>query len=396
MVNILVAEDDKDDYLLLEEAIETVLPDFEITRSRNGKELLQHVGGTMVPDLIFLDLNMPKINGRDCLVAIRQQKHLAATPVIIYSTSSDFEDIDSCYKNGCTLYLVKQPSFKGLQAELRRVLSHDSAREALQKAEEKFSLFLKVSSEQVFRMSADWKKMFVLGGKNYLTGTEQTDSSPFQKNIHPGDQPLVMATIQKAISTRSMFELEYRVIRKDHSIKWMFTRAVPMLGHDGVVMEWIGTASDITARKSAEQELKEEHYFLEQITDNTPHLIYVYDLDEQRFIYVNRRIQEIAGITQDDVYSLGPHVFKLALHPDDIGKRVDHLNHLASLKIGDIRENEFRLKVGDSYRWFRSKDHIFKTEGGRVKQVIGLSEEITYEKRLQEVLVNETGGVGLN
>ncbi|MGN6400976.1 MAG: response regulator, partial [Flavisolibacter sp.] len=125
MVNILVAEDDRDHFLLLEEAIENTLPHYRITHSRDGKECLQKIEEQEVPDMIFLDLNLPRKNGLDCLVEIRKQKHLQTTPVVIYSTSSDFEDIDLCYKAGCTLYLVKPPSFKELLVQVKKLFSHE-------------------------------------------------------------------------------------------------------------------------------------------------------------------------------------------------------------------------------------------------------------------------------
>lgn len=121
MVNIYIAEDDRDDFLLLEEALENILPKFNINHSRHGKAFLQSLNKDAEPDLIFLDLNIPKKNGIDCLVELRQKKKLRRIPVIIYSTSSDVEDIDSCYKNGCTLYLVKPASFTELVTQLRKI-----------------------------------------------------------------------------------------------------------------------------------------------------------------------------------------------------------------------------------------------------------------------------------
>lgn len=116
-----MAEDDKDDFLLLKEAIEEVLPKFNIDHSRDGYEFLQKINDDLEADLIFLDLNMPKRNGIDCLIEIRQKKKLHSTPVIIYSTSSNFEDIDACYKNGCSLYLVKPDSYKDLVTQIRKI-----------------------------------------------------------------------------------------------------------------------------------------------------------------------------------------------------------------------------------------------------------------------------------
>lgn len=120
-VNILIAEDDPDDFLLLKEAIEEVLPKFNIDHCRNGMDVIQKINERTDLDLIFLDINIPKKTGIDCLIEIRKRQYLASTPVIIYSTSSHFEDIDRCYKNGCTLYLVKPPSFKDLVTQIRKI-----------------------------------------------------------------------------------------------------------------------------------------------------------------------------------------------------------------------------------------------------------------------------------
>jgi CheY-like chemotaxis protein len=121
MVNILIAEDDKDDFLLLKEAIEDALPKFNIEHSVDGITFLQSSGKGLEPDLIFLDLNMPKKSGFDCLLELRQMERLQSTPVIIYSTSSAVDDIDRCYKNGCTLYLVKPASFKDLVTQVKKI-----------------------------------------------------------------------------------------------------------------------------------------------------------------------------------------------------------------------------------------------------------------------------------
>ena len=120
-VNIHIAEDDRDDFLALKEAIEEVLPKFNISHSRNGQEFLQKINELPPADLIFLDLNMPKKNGIDCLIEFRQKRKLKSTPVIIYSTSSHFEDIDACYRNGCTLYMVKPTSYKDLLNQVRKI-----------------------------------------------------------------------------------------------------------------------------------------------------------------------------------------------------------------------------------------------------------------------------------
>jgi PAS domain-containing protein len=68
------------------------------------------------------------------------------------------------------------------------------------------------------------------------------------------DQPQVMTAINRAVAAKSVFEMEHRVLRKDGTLGWTFSRAVPMLNSMGEIMEWFGTAKDVTAAKLAQEE----------------------------------------------------------------------------------------------------------------------------------------------
>jgi len=80
-----------------------------------------------------------------------------------------------------------------------------------------------------------------------------------------------MAQIQRAIETNSLFELEHRVIRVDGSLGWTYSRAVPILGANGDIVEWFGAASDVTHRKRAEQALRENRERQAFLPDATSH-----------------------------------------------------------------------------------------------------------------------------
>ena len=107
MPNILIAEDDADDLLLFKEALAEVIPDFNIYHARNGLECVDILKTqSPVPDVIFLDMSMPLLNGLQCLENIKEQRHLKNIPVIMLSTSDLMHDVDASYKNGATLYLL--------------------------------------------------------------------------------------------------------------------------------------------------------------------------------------------------------------------------------------------------------------------------------------------------
>ena len=120
---ILIADDDDDDKMLFKEALseqtDLLIEDFD-----SGAGLYKKlVEMDTLPDLAFLDLNMPEMGGKDCLRKIRSNIKLQSLPIIIYSTSSTERDIDDTYRMGANLYVVKPNTF----SELKRTLSKVTA-----------------------------------------------------------------------------------------------------------------------------------------------------------------------------------------------------------------------------------------------------------------------------
>jgi signal transduction histidine kinase/ActR/RegA family two-component response regulator len=109
----------------------------------------------------------------------------------------------------------------------------------------------------VYRMSPDWSVMRELDGGGFLGNTEDPRPSWLDDYIPPEDQATVYRAIADAIRHKRVFELEHRVHRADGGIGWTLSRAVPIIGADGGIVEWIGAASDTTERRSAEERLRE-------------------------------------------------------------------------------------------------------------------------------------------
>lgn len=123
-LNILLADDDKDEYFLFEKALEELSVLTHLKTVSNGEELINYLTENTehLPDVIFLDLNMPRINGSECLLKIKGNKKLKHLPVIIYSTSLRDESVDELYKNGAHYYLHKS-NFAELPECIRKVLA---------------------------------------------------------------------------------------------------------------------------------------------------------------------------------------------------------------------------------------------------------------------------------
>ncbi|WP_026814379.1 response regulator [Arenibacter certesii] len=114
---IFLADDDQDDRMLFLEAIDEILLETETKTFDNGVDLMAKLleNDAPLPDLIFLDLNMPLMTGEECLVDIRNEPRLAEIPIIIYSGYMDYDKINLLRKKGANKYLQKPSSFKSLQ-----------------------------------------------------------------------------------------------------------------------------------------------------------------------------------------------------------------------------------------------------------------------------------------
>ena len=124
MMNIALADDDADDRMLFEEAIEEIEMKTQLSLFKDGKQLMNHLlaSPTTLPEIVFLDLNMPVKNGMQCLKEIRQHPLLKELCVAIYSTSSSEQDIEETFVHGANIYINKPNSFGELKKAIEKVL----------------------------------------------------------------------------------------------------------------------------------------------------------------------------------------------------------------------------------------------------------------------------------
>ena len=116
-IHLLLADDDKDDCLLFKEALEELPVSAELTMVDNGEELMRRLSKKAgeLPSVIFLDLNMPRKNGFECLAEIKQSEKLKNLPVVIFSTSLDPEVVNMLYTRGAQYYIRKPSEFSRLK-----------------------------------------------------------------------------------------------------------------------------------------------------------------------------------------------------------------------------------------------------------------------------------------
>ncbi|MGZ5133935.1 MAG: response regulator [Flavitalea sp.] len=117
---IMIVDDDEDDVELFRDALKEVDDSIKCICSINGEDALDKLSnGNEAPDYIFLDLNMPRLNGKQCLQRIKANVKLRHIPVIIYTTSKLKEDMEETKRMGALMFLTKP----NRGSELRKAIS---------------------------------------------------------------------------------------------------------------------------------------------------------------------------------------------------------------------------------------------------------------------------------
>ena len=123
-LDILLADDDTDDCLFFEEALRELPISTKLTAVHDGEQLMQLLNTEeKLPHILFLDLNMPRKNGFECLTEIKHNKKLNKLPVVIFSTSLEKEVVNMLYDNGAQYFIRKPSEFAQFQKIIFHVLT---------------------------------------------------------------------------------------------------------------------------------------------------------------------------------------------------------------------------------------------------------------------------------
>ena len=228
---------------------------------------------------------------------------------------------------------------------------------ARRESERRFKALTDASEFVVYRMSPDWSHMHQLDGRGFLQDSPVIKADWFDDYIPPEDQELIRKSINEAIRIKSIFELQHRVLRVDGSYGWTHSRAVPILDADGEIVEWIGSASDITAQKAAEERLKDANRRKDEFLAMLAHelrnplapisaaaeLLQLGKVEKERLVLISkiisRQVKHLGSLVDDllDVSRVTRGLVKLDFHAVDIKRVVS----VALEQVGPLVESRY-------------------------------------------------------
>ena len=256
------------------------------------------------------------------------------------------------------------------------------AHQAVRESEERFRTFISATSNVVYRMSPDWSEMRYLDGNEFIADTKTSSRAWVDEYIHPDDRSHVMAMIQRAIQSKTIFELEHRVIRADGSLGWIYSRAIPIFDEHGEILEWFGAASDVSPRKQAEEALRQQQGRAEFVADAADVGFWFCDLPFDKLIW-DKRVKDHFWLPLDAGVTI--QTFYERLHPED--REPTRLAIERSIATNTQYDVEYRTVAPDGRQnWIRAIGRTFYDAGGRPMRFDGVTLNVTGRKQSELAL----------
>ncbi|MEN6497601.1 MAG: response regulator [Thermoguttaceae bacterium] len=187
---------------------------------------------------------------------------------------------------------------------------------------------------------------------------------------------------------------EIVIERPDDSRSYVLPYPDPIYDASGALVGAVNVLVDITARRQAEEALRESEHFSRKVMESSLTGIYVYDLASGQHLYINPEYERLTGYTLDDLNAMGREFSSTCFHSEEPPRGLDHLDQLVRTRDGESVEIEYRYRRSDGqWIWCLSRDSVFsRDEHGNVRQLIGSFLDITQRKQAEEQLkiLNQT------
>src|SRR5437667_8878888 len=376
-LRILHLEDDPNDTDLLQAMLEKDGLAAELVRVDTQEEFVAALGQGGF-DLIISDYSLPSFDGLAALGLARERR--PALPIILFSATIGEEAAIDCLRGGATDYILKQRPER-LAAAVRRALCEfeerrrrQQAEETLREREEFFRLISENVTDLIAVLDLEGRRVYnspsyssILGDPQKVVGTGSFEE------IHPDDREWIRRIFQETIATGVGQRAEFRFLLKDGTVRYVESQGSVMRDKQGKVTNVIVVSRDVTERKQAEEQIREQAALLGKAHD----AICVMDLD-QRILYWNKGAEFLYGWTAAE--AIGQIAGEL-LFKKDASHLMDAFKSLMAKREwkGELRQmTQAGADLIVESRWTLVFDN-----DGRPKSILVINTDITEKKKLE-------------
>lgn len=279
-------------------------------------------------------------------------------------------------------------------ASLAMEANHRAVTEkALRESEERFRSLVAHIPGAVYRCTYTtyWAMEFISDVIEEISGFPATDflhrqDQTFLSLIAPQDLTRVEQARQTCIAQKQPYLLEYRIITKDGSVKWVYEKGQGVFATDGSLLWLDGIIFDITSIKRIEEELRSSEEQFRQLTENIREVFFLATPDLNQILYISPAYEEVWGRTPQSLCEQ-PQTWLDSIHPKD-RSRVEAALTRHLLLTQEFQEEYRIVRPGGSVRWVWVRGFQVRNSAGQVTRIAGIAEDITEDKRAQAEILN--------
>ena len=229
---------------------------------------------------------------------------------------------------------------------------------------------LKPIPEEFFHVSDELLRIYGFDPQEHVPTLEE-----IRNRTHPEDRDRVRQNREKQFREKGEFVEDYRIVLPDGAVRHVHIIGHPILAETGDLVEYVGTAMDVTERKRAEEAVLRSEQELRNLIETIPISVWT-ALPDGTVDFVSRHWRETLGFVRGDS-------IRRTVHPDDVDRGLEKWR--ASLATGAPFENEARRRAADGeYRWFLARAVPLRDEQRNILKWYGITMEIEDRKRAEE------------
>lgn len=337
------------------------------------------------PGLVLAQVMRPDVDGFALLREMRADQSLRSVPVVLHGATVSDAARGEGLEAGADDYLLSPFSDNELLASvsvhLRLAEARRQVHEGRHASERRHRALLAASSDIVYGVNADSSTLHQLDGHGPEAGNLTSIDQWMQRHLPESEHARLHGAIREAVLHQQPFDLEHQSLHADGTSGWTRTRAVPIMDDDGSIAEWLWTATDVSRRKQAEEELDDLRSRMDSALRVGAIGTWAWDVEADRF-YGDASFARIFGLPQAVITGIPIADILTAVHPDD-QKRVGQLVQQA-VHTCNRYEADYRVRRPDgSVRWVTARGQVTRDATGSASRFPGVVIDVT-ERHLAE------------
>ena len=294
----------------------------------------------------------------------------------------------------------------------RDITQQKNDEKIIKESEGRFRMMAETLPQLIWVTNEKGKREYASGRWQEYTGVNPADFEALKQIVHPSDFEEINKVWKHSLETGEVYKHEVRIKSKTQEYRWFAVRGEAVINRENKIEKWVGAFTDIHTQKSFAQELKMQvdnrtkelatlnisllskneslsisESFNRALTEVSPNVVYIFDIEKNRAVFLNKTALDILGYTWEEINKRNSPLKKI-IHNDDINSLKLAFHKMKTSAVGEVIEHEYRIKnyLGNWVPFLVRETAFKRNSKNEVYQVLGIGVDITELKKSKIIL----------